>query len=90
MQRFGDSRCKHSEVGPGSEQLESRKKASGLKQNDLRENGGIGWWKDDLFAQNDGERESNVFSLAIKIKEFKTGLILVRPQLLGLYFRVFT
>ena len=31
---------------------QSGKKANGLKQN----NRGVGWWKDDLFAQNDQER----------------------------------
>lgn len=32
------------------------KKSSGLKLNNLKDDGGIGWWEDDLFAQNDQER----------------------------------
>lgn len=71
LQKFGDCQCQPSEVGPGLEQSESRKKAIELKQNNLQETGGTEWWKADLFAQNDQEREKQYIFLGNKDQRFQ-------------------
>lgn len=58
-------------MGPGLEQSESRKKAIELKQNNLQETGGTEWWKADVFAQNDQEREKQYIFLGNKDQRFQ-------------------